>query len=227
MFMYVILGGTSGLGWELAGRLRDRGQRVFVMGREYDSSEHNEGLSVDLFYPESVENAIKVIESSLVGQSVKAFVWAAGYGYRGDFADQPDVRSMAEVNFAGALPIVQWAWRQMSSQSDPTKMVVLGSTSGVRVRPDNAVYVATKHAQTGFARALGEESARLATSVRVHLFVLGGMKTPFWDWMSTQPDDEEYSTFNDPTKVADKIIETIDAGHDYYTETLLEKGTLV
>ena len=40
-------------------------------------------------------------------------------------------------------------------------------------------------------------------------------------------EDEEYSTFNDPHKVASKIIEVVGSSTQHYTETLLERGTLV
>lgn len=223
--MHIVLGGTSGLGWELMSQLRGRDDRVIVLGQNHDAQYHGEGVRVDLYDPNDVEQAINQLQEVCAGQHIESFVWAAGYGYRGNFADQSNVRSMGEVNFAGALPVVQWAWRQMIGQDLPSKLVVLGSTSGIRTRPDNTVYVATKHAQTGFARALGEEAERLKVPVRVHLFVLGGMKTPFWTgW---QPEDEEYSTFNDPHKVASKIVQVVDSGIGHYTETIVERGTLV
>ncbi len=222
--MHIILGGTSGLGWEIMSQLRGRGERVLVMGLNYKEQYHGEGLRVDLYDPNSVEQITNQLQAMRSDDHVDSFIWAAGYGYRGNFADQDNVRSMGEVNFAGALPVIQWAWRQMIVQSKPSKFVVLGSVSGIRTRPDNAVYIATKFAQTGFARALGEEAARLDIPVNVHLFVLGGMKTPFWTgW---QPGDEEYNTFNDPRKVAGKIVETIDTKEGYFTETLIERGTL-
>ena len=60
---------------------------------------------------------------------------------------------MAEVNFSGALPLVQWAWRKMSTQNRKSVLTIIGSTSSVKARSDEAVYVATKHAQAGLARS--------------------------------------------------------------------------
>ena len=107
--MHIILGGTSGLGLEMARQLRENGKRVLVLGKTHNTQEHGEGFQLDVYYPEQVEAAPARIEQILGDDNVEQFVWAAGYGWRGNFDDQPDARSMAEVNFAGALPLVQWA----------------------------------------------------------------------------------------------------------------------
>lgn len=129
-------------------------------------------------------------ERRLAGEVLESFVWSAGYIWRGDFAEQTEIRSMAEVNFAGALPLVQWAWQRMLSQEVTGKLVVISSTSGVKPRPDEAVYAATKHAQVGFARCLGMEAEEGGKNAQVLLCLPGAMKTPFWngqDRMITQP----------------------------------------
>lgn len=221
--MHVILGGTSGLGWELAQQLRAAGDRVLVLGKFYSETEFGEGFALDLYKEESVHWAIDELERRLGKEPLEYFVWAAGFGWRGDFGDQADVRGMALVNFAGALPFVQAVWRRMVNQATQSNMVVISSTSGIKSRPDEAVYVATKYAQTGLARSLGREAMRRDEPVHVALFLLGGMKTRFWQ--GREP--KHYRHYNDPSKVATKILEELAQQTDKFHEVALPRGTLV
>ena len=168
--MHIILGGTSGLGLEMARQLRESGKRVLVLGKTHNTQQHGEGFQLDVYYPEQVEAAPARIEQILGSDAIEQFVWAAGYGWRGNFEDQPDARSMAEVNFAGALPLVQWAWRKMARQDQKSVLTIIGSTSSVKARADEAVYVATKHAQAGLARSLGMKADEQKLPVKVALF---------------------------------------------------------
>ena len=222
--MHIILGGTSGLGLEMAKQLRERGERVLVLGKTHNPQKHGEGFPLDVYYSDQVESASARIEQILNGDDIDQFVWAAGYGWRGNFEDQPSVRSMAEVNFSGALPLVQWAWRKMSTQNRKSVLTIIGSTSSVKARSDEAVYVATKHAQAGLARSLGMQADEQKLPVRVALFLPGAMKTPFWNGRDLPTD---YMFFNDPAKIATHIINAIDCQQQPFLECALPKGTLV
>ena len=222
--MHIILGGTSGLGREMARQLRESGKRVLVLGKTYNTQEHGEGFQLDVYYPEQVEAAPVQIEQILGDANIEQFVWAAGYGWRGNFEDQLDARSMAEVNFAGALPLVQWAWRKMARQNQKSMLTIIGSTSSVKARADEAVYVATKHAQAGLARSLGMQADEQKLPVKVALFLPGAMKTPFWNGRDLPAD---YMFFNDPAKIATHIINAIEHQQQPYLEWALPKGTLV
>ena len=222
--MHIILGGTSGLGREMARQLRESGKRVLVLGKTHNTQEHGEGFQLDVYYPEQVEAAPARIEQILGSDAIEQFVWAAGYGWRGNFEDQPDAHSMAEVNFAGALPLVQWAWRKMARQDQKSVLTIIGSTSSVKARGDEAVYVATKHAQAGLARSLGMQADDQKLPVKVALFLPGAMKTPFWNGRELPAD---YPFFNDPAKIAAHIISAVDHQYQPYLEWALPKGTLV
>lgn len=221
--MHIILGGTSGLGFEMARCLRADGERVLVAGRLYNEEAHGEGLELDVYDRAAVEQSLGELERRLGEDVLDSFVWSAGYIYRGNFADQTNVRSMAEVNFAGALPLVQWAWKRMTGQEVTGKLVVISSTSGVKPRSDEAVYAATKHAQVGFARCLGMEAEEHGKNAQVLLCLPGAMKTPFWN--GHEPED--YESFNDPKKVADKILAAMNEQMVPYAELAMPHGTLV
>lgn len=212
------------MGLEMAKQLRRRGERVLVIGREHTNEQFGEGFAMDLSKNDSVSWACAELESRVGEEKIDQFVWAAGYGWRGSFEDQPVVQVMGEVNFTGALPLLQWAWRRMISQVDPSHLTIIGSTSSIKSRPDEAVYVATKHAQAGLARSLGLAAEADSLPVKVALFLPGGMKTSFWDGRDKPA---EYGSFNDPVRVASEIIESVDNQTEYYIEKRFPKGTLV
>lgn len=220
--MHVILGGTSGLGKEIAVLLRAREDRVLVIGREHTDEQFGEGFALDLYDAGMVNWAVEELDRRFGAEVIQSFIWTAGYGWRGLFAEQDELRSMAEVNFAGALPLLQWAWRRMQQQEVTGQLVTVSSTSGVTPRGDEAVYVATKHAQVGLTRALGLEAQEQAENVQVLLCLPGSMKTPFWD--GREPDD--YASFNDPKKVAEKIVQAMGEQVVPYAELAMPHGTL-
>ncbi len=212
----VVLGGTSGLGWDIVEQLRERGERVLVLGRTYSSDIHGDGLSVDLASENSVDAAVEQLRVKLGDQALKSFWWVSGYGYKGDFSEQEDPRRMAIVDYAGALPMAQFAWSEMLEQDGSGTFVTVASSTGLVPREDEAVYAGAKAAQVNFTRSLGMEAERLENSTRVTLLIPGGMQTPFWG-------DEKpvgYETFNDPAKVAIAAVDAV----SLQTETFLEKN---
>lgn len=219
----LVLGGTSGLGLEIVKQLRSEGREVWALGSSYSESTHGEGTQVDLSYEDSVNRVVEHLNTRLTGLTLDSFWWVAGYGYSGDFSAQKDPRRMATVNFAGALPLVQFAWQIILAQSEGGNFSIISSSTGQKPRVDEAVYSGTKFAQVGFARSLGLEAGRLASPVKVALFLPGGMRTPFWD--GAIPDG--YDIYNDPTKVASAMIDTVSQQTDTFLEMSIDRGAYV
>jgi short-subunit dehydrogenase len=217
--MNIILGGTHGLGWELADQLRENDDDTYVIGRSYDEGKHGKGLSIDLSDRDDVNNLINFIDSQ---NDSFSFYWPAGIGYTGDFAEQEDVQQMVDVNLANVVPVIQKVWQKMLTANEATRLVIVSSTTGFKPRKNEAVYAATKHGQVGFARSLGLESERLKSNIKVSLFMPGGMQTPFWD--GGRP--ALYDEFLDPAKVADRIIEKTGNQTDPFYEEVIERGSL-
>jgi len=215
--MDIILGATHGLGEQLARQLKSQGREIFSVGRSYDESKHGAGIAIDLLLSNEVDELCRKIDEL----DVSAFYWVAGYRYSGDFADQQNPLRMAQVNFANALPVAQVAWQKMSV-TENSNLVVVSSTSGTKARANEAIYAATKYAQVGFARSLGLEAERLKLSVKVSLFMPGGMKTPFWG--ETLP--ENYESYLDPARVAAEIIKDTKSQASAYHERTIERGGL-
>jgi len=211
--MNFVLGGTHGLGQQIAKAFQQQGEQTFVVGRTYDEATHGAGTAVDLSNGQDFKKLIEQIDKT----DFNRFFWVAGYGYNGDFSEQVDPHKMALVNFANAVPVAQAVWKKLANKTEPTNFVIVSSTTGEKARADEAVYASTKHAQVGFARSLGLESERLGLPIRVALFMPGGMQTPFWD--AQRP--ESYDTFLDPAKVSVRIVErVIEQQTPFYEETI-------
>jgi short-subunit dehydrogenase len=216
--MNLILGGTHGLGREIALALQVNGEATYVVGRSYSADIDGEGEVLDL----SDAEAVKPFAKSVGGMQLKGFYWVAGYGYNGDFAKQTDAERMVAVNFANVMPIAQKIWQQMQTSDKSTRFVVVSSTTGTKARAEEAVYAATKHAQVGFARSLGLESERLKSKVKVSLFLPGGMRTPFWK--GKEPTG--YESYLDPKKVAARIVSQVRDQSTFFQEDLIVRGAL-
>lgn len=220
--MNLVLGGTHGLGLEVARQLQNRGKETFVVGRSYNESEHGPGMAVDLSDEAQIERLVERVNQGLGGAALNGFYWVAGHGYNGNFADQPEPEKMAKTNFANVVPLAQAAWRGLLGSQAGGSFVVVSSTTGVRPRKDEAVYAATKHAQVGLARSLGLEGERLDSKVKVALFMPGGMRTPFWE--GNEP--ANYNDFLDPAKVAERIVDRVSDQQTYFYEETIERGSL-
>ena len=126
----------------------------------------------------------------------------------------------------GATPELQGGWETTQPTLvlpclDGSSQLLAGAD---KVRADEAVYVATKHAQAGLARSLGMQADEQKLPVKVALFLPGAMKTPFWNGRELPAD---YAFFNDPAKIATHIINAIEHQQQPYLEWALPKGTLV
>ncbi len=216
----IIIGGTHGLGYEIAKTLRASGEDTFVVGRSYEEAEHGEGLKVDLSKLEEAKELADAIKE--LGATAINFYWVSGYGYNGDFAEQESPENMAAVNFGNVIPAAQQAFMSMLALEEVSHFVVVSSTTGYKARTDEAVYAGTKHAQVGFTRSLGLEAERLQSNVKVALFMPGGMQTPFWDGNRPGVFDE----FLDPAKVAEHMVTVAQGQGATFYEEVIERGSL-
>lgn len=216
----IIIGGTHGLGQQIAQQLQEAGEETFVVGRSYDMRTHGEGMQVELSEANDAQALARCVRD--LGADAINFYWVAGYGYKGDFIDQPYPDMMAAANFGNVLPAAREAFRRMCTQKELGHFVVVSSTTGLKARPDEATYAATKFAQVGFARSLGLEAKRLSVPVRVSLFEPGGMQTPFWD----RQRPEHFDAFLDPAKVAERILQSVADQQDTFREVAIQREDL-
>ncbi|MBI4434250.1 SDR family NAD(P)-dependent oxidoreductase [Candidatus Uhrbacteria bacterium] len=218
----LILGASKGLGQDIAAECHRRAWRTIEVASSLATASTDDRVTMrcDLRHQSDVEALIGKLRG---GTPIDHFFWVAGTWWEGEFAEMPpeEMLRLIDVNFRNAMLVAHWAWERFAiSSSAPLTYTVIGSTSGVRPRKHQEVYAATKHAQVGFARSLGE-SNRGSKNVMVSLFVLGGMRTHLFD---AKP-PANLAEFMDPAKVAAHIISRVSEQRDPYLEQEISRDS--
>jgi len=177
----VVLGGTSGMGRSLVQRLSERGDRVFLLGRDAqqlarsaaDAQARNpEALAVghaacDLEHPEQFAGALDAAEAALDG--FDTVIVSAGLFATQDRLEE-DVeltRRLVTVNYAHTLVFCEHARKRLLARGGGT-LVVFTSVAGDRGRKPVAIYGSSKAGLSAYLEALDHKfQARGLTVVNV------------------------------------------------------------
>jgi len=217
----LILGASKGLGAEIAAACRSREWRTIEVASSLDdaAAEGRLTLRCNLKGEHSTRTLLQRLPGAM---AIDHFFWVAGTWWEGEFAEMTlkELLALIDVNFRNAMLVAHAVWQQhMRASSTRATYTVIGSTSGVRPRKNQEVYAATKHAQVGFARSLGESNPN--PNVHVSLFILGGMRTHLFD---AKP-PANLAEFMDPAKVAAHIVRAVAEQQDPYLEQEVSRDT--
>jgi short-subunit dehydrogenase len=199
----LIIGGSGGLGVELAKQCQRRGDEVIVTGRK------NPGLDGISFQKFSLDVGDKLAEE--VEQfvdplpQIDRLIYAAGFYQEGSITElEPgSIRRMLDVVMNGAV----WFVRELlKNQGQLAECIAITSTAQDTPRRDESVYSAAKAGLAQFANSISLDE-RVG---KVLVAAPGGMKTSFW-----QMTKHDTSTYNDPTWVAAQIIDALDVEFRY------------
>lgn len=182
-----VTGASAGIGYATARMLASRGARVFMVARgaerlEAAAREIAAGggtvahAVADVADREHLDAAFTLAERTF--GSVDSLFANAGSG--GQFAplttyDDATFEAVLRTN----LTSVYWAMKRVLPGMIARRagsILVTGSVASERGMPDNAAYVASKHAVLGLARAAAIENAR--HGVRVNCVIPGLIDTP-------------------------------------------------
>lgn len=218
--MILILGGSQGLGAQIAQIYRDQGAEVLTVGRTGD-------LKHDLDDETSTHRLVtKIVEFAKFNRAITHFYWVAGVLISGPLSEQTegDVLKMIDINFRNAATVAAAVWKEMSNAKAECRFVVVSSTTGLSETPsaDEAIYAATKAAQVSMTRALGKPNK--SDRLKVSLFCPGGMKTAFWD--NNEIVQATYDSFLEPAAVAAAIVKDVEAQATPYFERVIPRGSL-
>lgn len=199
---HLIVGGTSGLGLELATLLKNKGM-VIVTGR------HNPAISGITYkefnltpgagLAETIDNFVDELPA------VDSFIYAAGYYQKGTLTtlEDEDIRHMLSVGIHAPI----WMLREILQRQGKLKeFIAITSTSQWTPRRLEPIYTATKAALGQFANSMAEDGRISKTMV----VAPAGMKTEFWRMTK-----QDQSGYNDPKWAAGQIIKQLD-GDFYY-----------
>ncbi len=192
----LIIGGTSGLGLEIAKALA-KTHCVTVTGR-HDPNEPNlrfHKLNITA-QPESFEQAMTPIANSA---PIDILVLAAGYYQEGTLGSlqADEVMTMINVGILAPTMIIRQTIKQ---QGTLPKLVIVTSTSQLTARLAEPVYCAVKAGIAMLAKSLSLDP----NFGKVLVAAPGGMQTSFWRNSKT-PDGAL-----DPAVVAEQILAELD-----------------
>ncbi|MFN8379152.1 MAG: SDR family oxidoreductase [Anaerolineae bacterium] len=129
----------------------------------------------------------------------------AGAGKYGpvDALTPEDYDWMMDTNMRSTFLCTRKALPGMKERRDG-HIVFVGSVSGLKGTPNQAVYSATKHAQHGFATALDAECREY--NVKVSYLAPGGTSTHFAFGMGRIQGDPKLEQYLDPEDVAEAVV---------------------
>jgi short-subunit dehydrogenase len=163
----VILGGTKGMGRSLARVLAERGDEVFLLGRNPDDLQRSaQDLEVrgrgkltvkhapcDLADPASFGAALDSAAAAL-GRIDTIIVTAGLYRSQAELEADPDaVRRLLELNFTNTILFCEEARKRLLASGGGT-LCVFSSVAGDRGRKPVAIYGASKAGLSAYLEAL-------------------------------------------------------------------------
>lgn len=191
----VITGASSGIGRQTAIRLAERGDRLVLGARRLDRLEQLAGeiggdgrtteiVQTDVTDPQQIG---RLVERAITrwGRIDVAIANAAQF-YHGPLVDSsPDryVEAMA-VNFHGTVDLIYAVLPHMIEQGSG-HLVFVSTFDGKFGNRNEGPYVASKHAQAGFAEVARRELASLGVTATTVL--LGRVDTPMIDHLRVSP----------------------------------------
>ena len=219
----VIAGASSGLGKALADQLAKEGFNLYLLSRTIESVDlpfEAKKINCDVTDKQSIAQAFRKIDEFT--DRINVFVNCAGIGLvKGlENTTQEEVERVIVTNLIGIIFTSQEAYRRMI-RNKTGHIINVVSTSGIKARPDETIYCASKWGLRGFT-----ESLRLAAApnnVRVTGIYPGGMRTNFWK--GDEPRNLE--AFMNPSDVAEQIVHVIKSPVSISpAEVVIERGSI-
>ena len=190
----LVVGGTSGLGLELAKELLGSGQKVIVTGRRKLSEKGLGYESLDL----SADHLPKKITELVKGlPALNTVVYAAGYFQDGRLTDltEQQIEEMIDVGGRGLIYLMKAI---LEKQEQLDELITITSTSQWTPRQREPIYNFVKAGAAHFSNALAEDG-------RIHKVLVAGpagMRTAFWDGVKR----DDLDSMLDPAWVAQQIM---------------------
>jgi short-subunit dehydrogenase len=211
----VFLGATKGMGRALARLMSQRGDRLFLLGRDTADLERSAGdLEVrggarvgsalcDLERPETFAPALEAAEAALGG--LDSVVVTAGLFATQDRleADPELARRLLLVDFTNTVAFCEAARRRLLARGGGT-LCVFSSVAGERGRKPVVLYGAAKAGLTRYLEGLDHRFR--AAGLRTVCVKPGFVRTSMTDGLPAPPFAGE------PEAVAERVLRAIDAG---------------
>jgi short-subunit dehydrogenase len=203
----VVTGASSGIGEQIARALAGRGWRCVLVARR---RERLERLAAELggeFEVCDVADRAQVEETAARHPEVKLLVCNAGIPGRGRLLEQDEetIRRVLDVDYFGNVWTLR-AFLPALERAAPSDVVNIVSIAGTVAMPPPSAYVAAKHAQLAFSRAVAAELR--PRGIRVHTVNPGFVDTEGF------PNRRRLGRFGrlviGPERVAEHVLRALD-----------------
>ncbi|MDP3985520.1 MAG: SDR family NAD(P)-dependent oxidoreductase [bacterium] len=232
----LILGGTRGLGMEIARESVKRSIQTMIVGRKIESNllemlAASEGAAVFTAADITKPGEMLHVFTSIPSTEFRYIFWVAGI-----FEQKPlgamtfsEIDAMIGTHLVGPLKFLAQFRRLKDTSSPlanvpnggPVHLVVIASTSSWRLRTDETVYCALKAAKAAFARNFARELGGAYPGSKVTLINPGGIKTTFFDRLELARDTSGYM---EPAAVAHIVWEEVMRQSGLYEEVQVIRG---
>ena len=206
----LVVGGTSGLGLEIA-KILSRNYEVYIAGRRDPHQRNLDFRRLDLSDISTLSKNLDILVEEL--PLIKLLVYASGYFQEGRIDDLED-SSILEMNSVGLIAPELLVRRVVKKQGSLGGFIAITSTSQFTPREKEPIYTGVKAGLAMLAKSLSQDK-RFG---RVLVAAPAGMKTPFWE---NSPRD--MGTFLEPQWVAQRIVEAYSAPYKYAELRLLRE----
>jgi len=206
----LFLGGSKGLGLEMAKLALAEGMKVTIMARTALTSplvQEGRAIGHNIFL-DKMGISLEPLHSFAISHvPFDLIVWTAGTYQEGNILDLDphEIENISRTHFEGPAIALGELLRRNRDELEPCQLVGIASSSSYKVRTGEGLYGSLKAGKAQLIRTLGVELPVLVPGSRVLLVHPGGMNTPFWDGR-VQP---KLADFMDPAAVADCIWHVI------------------
>jgi short-subunit dehydrogenase len=212
----LIVGGSSGVGLELARHYISEGHTVCVTGRTEPHLPDAQFFSLPITASTSdLTNGIDRLVGSCKG--INTLVYAAGFLQRGAI-DTLDDDALVTMTNVGLVAPMMLAARLKPIAPTPLKLMLITSSSGYTPRPLEPAYAATKAGLT----MLGASLVRDRGIGKVLVVAPSGIQTTFW-----KNTGEDTSTMLDPRWTAQQIVDLSGGAFKYKYAKILRNPARV
>lgn len=217
----VVTGASSGLGKALVEKLTSEGVKVFALARSVEDSNLPDSvikIPVNIRDLKSIDEAFEAIDKQ--SEKINILVNCAGRGLVKELEDttRDEIMDVFGINLKGNIYIAQEVYKRMIPNKSGHIINVI-STSGLKARPDEPIYCASKWGLRGFTESL--RLAAIPHEIRVTGVFPGGMQTNFWNGGESR----DTSKFMKPEDIAAEIVHILNSPSSIApSEYVIERG---
>lgn len=217
----VVTGASSGLGKAVVDLLVKEEAIVFALARTVEDVHFPKSVvkvSLNIRDLKSINDVFTNIDSKT--KQIDILVNCAGRGLvkKLEETTREEIMDVFGVNLKGNIYIAQEVYKRMIPQKSG-HIVNVSSTSGIKARPNESIYAASKWGLRGFTESL--RLAAVPNKIRVTGIYPGGMQTNFWK--GGEPKD--FDTYMKPEDLAAEIIHILKTPSSISpSEYIIERG---